>query len=676
MSQGSNARRPDVQGLRAVAVLLVVAYHSGMPVPGGFVGVDIFFVISGFVITGMLHREWEAHGQIRFGRFYLRRIKRLTPALALMVSVAALLSTLFLSPFGAQQTTAQTGVGAMFIVANAVIARTTGDYFDAPAETNALLHTWSLSVEEQFYLVFPVVLAVSWWVARRRAWSTRRLSSVVVALVVAFSLSIAVLLSRGFELHAGEMLVGFYGPLTRVWEFGVGALLALVPWVSGARFRTGRWSGPVFAAAGGLLLVASVSLISSRTPFPGAWTLLPVAGTVLLIIAGGARDHAGTRFLGARPMVTVGDWSYSIYLWHWPFIVFAGALWPHQPATLVIAALLSLLPAIASYTYFEEPIRNMQVQGVVAVGRLVALTVVPAVVLALALGSAVQHGFWSSTVRASQAAVLDGHRGCHSYTPLSDETTQLCTWNATGTGVPIYLVGDSHAKHFSEAVIGAGEELGRPVVVSTASGCPFVDVHLSELAAPPTQDGQCRSYVQGTMSHLRAATPGVVVLAASDLYWTDADHAAGLTDSGLTNRSAAKLAIAPVVLTATVRALEGAGHKVLLVDDVPRWSGSDEWTPADCTLISIITGFGSCAQEMPLERVEVRQGSVRAVLKEVATATGAGLLDPWERLCADGVCPTHGEGGSRYRDTNHITVLQSAAFAPDFVRAIDLIEGS
>lgn len=335
----TGSRRLDIQGLRAVAVLMVVAYHAGLPLPGGFVGVDVFFVISGFVITAMLQREWEAHGRIRFGTFYLRRVKRLTPALALMVSVTVLLSTLFLSPLGAQQATAQTAVGAMLIVANAVIARTTGDYFDAPAETNALLHTWSLSVEEQFYLVFPVLLAVSWLFARRLR--VRWVPVAVSAGVAAFSLAVAVMVSRGLEVEKGEMLVGFYGPLTRVWEFAAGALLALAPAVLAARSRC---LGLAQGVAGAILLVASLALISGDTPFPGLWTLLPVVGTALLIRSGGRGDHVIARGLRSAPMVRVGDLSYSIYLWHWPFIVFAAALWPRSALAPVMAALLPSPP--------------------------------------------------------------------------------------------------------------------------------------------------------------------------------------------------------------------------------------------------------------------------------------------------------------------------------------------
>jgi peptidoglycan/LPS O-acetylase OafA/YrhL len=157
--------RLDIQGLRAIAVLSVIAFHAGLPVRAGFLGVDVFFVISGFVITAMLQREWLRHGRISFARFYSRRFKRLAPALALMVSVTMVLTFALLSPFGPQQTAAATAAGALFSVSNVVIAMTTGGYFDASAETNPLLNTWSLSVEEQFYLIFPIILSCSWFLA-------------------------------------------------------------------------------------------------------------------------------------------------------------------------------------------------------------------------------------------------------------------------------------------------------------------------------------------------------------------------------------------------------------------------------------------------------------------------------------------------------------------------------
>lgn len=614
---------PAWDGLRALAVVAVMLFHFDIPgFRGGLLGVDVFFVISGFVITAMLQREWVAHGRIRFGRFYLRRIKRLTPALALMVSVTVLLSTLFLSPLGAQQATAQTAVGAMFIVANAVIARTTGNYFDAPAENNALLHTWSLSVEEQFYLVFPVLLAVSWVLARRLR--ARWVPVVVSAAVAAFSLAVAVLVSRGLEVQKGEMLVGFYGPLTRVWEFAAGALLALAPTLLEARSR--RLS-LVQGAAGALLLVASVALISGDTPFPGLWTLLPVVGTALLIRSGGRGDHVIARLLRWAPMVKIGDWSYSIYLWHWPFIVFAAALWPQRPIAVLLAAVLSYGPAVASYRWVETPIRQLELASPRQAWRLVAACLLPPVLLAALLASAVDRGFWSVTVQEHQAAVLTPHQGCYVYTALTPESAAVCTWNRSASGPPIYLVGDSHAQHFSEALIAVGEAVGRPVVVSTGPNCPVLSVYIQSSQRSAEDNSGCHSFALATLDYLSDAVPGVVVLSAADSYWTDPVFSVGLTQAAMTTDAEGKLAIAPAAIESTVRRLQGAGHSVLLVNDIPRWTGRDEWDPAECTLGSLTAGIGVCERAMPIERVTERQGRVREVLRLVASGAcrcGAG----------------------------------------------------
>ena len=208
-------QRLDIQGLRAVSVLMVVAYHAGLPVPGGFVGVDVFFVISGFVITAMLMREWDSTGRLRLGRFYIRRFKRLTPALALMVAVVMVPSSLLLSPLGGQQTAAKTAIGAMLLAANVVIAATTGNYFADFAESNPLLHTWSLSVEEPFYLVFPMLLLVSLLLGGR-AFRSSRTPLVMVGLVGVVSFAFAI--AGSAELSIPSMpnsLVGFYSPATR-----------------------------------------------------------------------------------------------------------------------------------------------------------------------------------------------------------------------------------------------------------------------------------------------------------------------------------------------------------------------------------------------------------------------------------------------------------------------------
>lgn len=360
-------RLRDLQGLRAVAVLAVLAGHSGLPLSGGFIGVDVFFVISGFIITLMLLREHATTGTISFRRFYIRRIKRLGPALAVTNIVTVILAVLFLSPLGPQQTTFATALGATFGVANWVIAEGTGDYFGTAAEQNPLLHTWSLSVEEQFYLVLPAVVLVALGLGSRigRRWSWLVPFSLLGALAVG-SLS-SVRMGTAFPF-------GYYGPSTRAWEFLAGCLLALI--ISHAR-NLPKATFPILGLAGSGMMVWGLVSITPETPFPGKWTLVPVVATLLLITAGRGAPNPFSAVLASKPMVTIGDWSYSLYLWHWPFIVVAKAIWPFSGTAPIIAATVSILPAYLSYRHVEEPMRALQVQGARSVARTVGAILLP-----------------------------------------------------------------------------------------------------------------------------------------------------------------------------------------------------------------------------------------------------------------------------------------------------------
>ena len=448
-----------------MAVLMVVVFHARLPIPGGFVGVDVFFVISGFVITAMLHREWASTGAVRFADFYVRRFKRLTPALALMVGVTVAVSAVVMTPFGPQENVAMTAIGAMLLTANVVIARSTGGYFDVPAEGNPLLNTWSLSVEEQFYLVFPLLLVIGWRLARR-AGLLRHSPTGLVGVVALLSFAMSVLGSTGFVVPGAPWVLGFYSPFTRAWEFAVGALLALLMVKRAAPSRTTA-NGAGLIGAG--LLIVSAFVITDVTPFPGYWALLPVAGSVLLLFAGFDQGNAVSRALATRPLVKVGDWSYSIYLWHWPVIVFTGLLWPGNPALLVVAAVVSVAPALASYRWVEQPIRRRPTVSRPRTAGLVAAWIVPPVVLASIVGLSASRDLWVAQLWVPELSTFSSwstsHEGwdeCLSRGTLTGDPTQVnqfgdCVWNATATGTPLYLVGDSNANQFSEALIGVGD---------------------------------------------------------------------------------------------------------------------------------------------------------------------------------------------------------------------------
>jgi peptidoglycan/LPS O-acetylase OafA/YrhL len=661
-------RRLDIQGLRAIAVLMVVAFHSGLPVPGGFVGVDVFFVISGFVITAMLMREWATTGRIRFGRFYIRRFKRLTPALALMVAVTVMISVFVLSPFGAQQNAAKTAFGAIFLVANLVIAETTGGYFDAAAGTNPLLNVWSLSVEEQFYLAFPAILAAGWLLARK-ARILKHIPFLLVGSVGAVSFGLAVLTSTGWTPPHAASLLGFYSPFTRAWEFAIGGLLSLTL----TKFAiTSRNLALILGLLGSSMFAASLWLINKATPFPGVWTLLPVIGTLLLILAGTHSSNIVTRVLATGPMVKIGDWSYSIYLWHWPLIVFAALLWPNNPAVVFVAALVSFGPALVSYRWVEAPIRKLNTLSGRRLALIVAATLTPPLVLAGALWFAVQNDFWSPAVSGYETAILPWHTGrmtgCDTAVPSDQRKSGDCTWNASAPGTPIYLVGDSNAYQFSEGIIRAAATLHRPVILSTADGCPYLDVYFRRDSWANSVNDQCRAYLQGTQKYLTSSTPGLVIIAAADEYWNNPDVVMGLTSQRATADPNEKMKVLDAGLTSTVRTLQQAGQTVMLVQTPPHWTGAHAWNPDHCSTLTVLAQ--QCVQEMSVEQAENSQGAVRKVLSEVSSTTGAAVLDLWASLCPNHICTTQTGRLIRYRDEAHISVSQSEALAPEFWAAI------
>lgn len=420
-----------------------MAGHAGVGLSGGFIGVDVFFVISGFIITLMLLREHATTGTISFKRFYIRRVKRLGPALAVTSIATVLLALLFLSPLGPQQATITTALGATFGVANWVIASGTGDYFGSAAERNPMLHTWSLSVEEQFYLVLPALMLGALALGSKMGRRGVQLVPFVLFSGIAVASLWSVRIGTAFPL-------GYYGPFTRAWEFLAGCLLALV--IGLTRYLP-RMVFTVSGMAGALLLGWGLIAITSETPFPGKWTLLPVAATLLLIVAGRRDSTLTSRLLSARPMVAIGDWSYSLYLWHWPFIVVAKAIWPFSSTAPIAAAVVSVVPAYLSYRYVEEPFRSLHVSGVRDVAKTVGAILLPPAVTALAAWLAFTYvvtptfglaGSDRTPTAAEQVAAAN-------LVPCRDEqmarlSNGLC--GTTGPGAPtVLLAGDSHAEH-------------------------------------------------------------------------------------------------------------------------------------------------------------------------------------------------------------------------------------
>jgi peptidoglycan/LPS O-acetylase OafA/YrhL len=354
-SDGSGQRRfrPDIEGLRAVAVISVVLSHASLGLPGGYVGVDVFFVISGFLITRQLFEEGNRRGKFSFAKFYARRARRILPA-ATVVTLATLAAAYFWAPPLRLAGIARDGLTAALFGVNWRLAAQGTNYFQASSPPSPFQHYWSLSVEEQFYLVWPLLLAVMFLLFRNRAHRTKALVAVLVGLIAAS------LWASAYITHRSQPY-GYFGTHTRVWELALGALLA----VTADSLR--RMPHALAAVAGWLGLagiLAACFAFDNNTAYPGTAAVLPVAGAGLIIAAGcGTAARFGPEsFLKIWPMRWTGKISYSLYLWHWPLLILLPDALGHPLAakTRVIAIAIAVVLSVATYFLIEQPFQHQQ----------------------------------------------------------------------------------------------------------------------------------------------------------------------------------------------------------------------------------------------------------------------------------------------------------------------------
>lgn len=671
--ESSSTRLGDIQGLRALAVLLVVVYHAGLPLPGGFVGVDVFFVISGFVITSLLVRDLRSYGRIRFLRFYTRRVRRLLPALGVVLVFTATASAVLQSPLGAQQDTAVTGLGASVWLANGALYVITGGYFDNAADSIPLLHTWSLAVEEQFYLVFPALLLTGFLLGRRRRGLVGAATAVTVVLVLSFGLSLWLSYGNALPGVAKTQTAAFYLAPTRAWEFGVGALVAL--WATRGS-RAGRALSLVAPGVGVLMLITSAVATHSTTPFPGLAALLPVVGTALLILAGRGRSNPVSRALSARPLQWIGDLSYSWYLWHWPFIVFADLIWPDLSVGKVCAALVSLGAAWLCYTYVEQPIRHRVSPSPLATLRIVAVSVVAPLVLFAGLYGGASKAWGNDRIASMNDQVgpepAGYAEGCHTTTPISQRDIGRCTWNADAPGAPIYLLGDSNGVQYSDGLIAAGRALNRPVVVATMGGCPFIDVTIIQ---SNVKQVDCWTYVSDALAWLQRQPDGTVVTAA-------ANEAINQRETEILAPGSSRSADAPSTkaaawqtgLASVLRRVSATGHQPLSILTIPHFGSGDGpyWNPAECPLPELWKKPGRCGVTKSRGVSDTQQQLGLAAERTAVKETRTPSVNLRDKLCrgSAGECATNTGNSWIYRDGLHITTRMSRELAPDLVEAL------
>jgi peptidoglycan/LPS O-acetylase OafA/YrhL len=344
--------RPDVEGLRAIAVLFVVLYHAHLPgISGGFVGVDVFFVISGFLITGLLVREHEQRASISIPGFYARRARRILPASTLVVLLTVFATYHWLGFLEGNAVAVDAKWTAVFL-ANIHLAQIGTSYFGSQAPPSPLQNMWSLGVEEQFYVVWPGLFLLVAAVGRRL--NVRMKLGVLLVMIVTASFVWSILQTSNNSTWA------YFSPLTRAWELGVGALVAIAAPLLG---RISRKTALAMGCLGAVGVVGSGFLFNASTPYPGSAAALPVFGTALLIAAGTAAASLPTeRILSTRPFQWFGARSYSLYLWHWPILIIAAehsfvplSLWQN-----LLCVLVAIVAAALSYRFVETPVRRSQ----------------------------------------------------------------------------------------------------------------------------------------------------------------------------------------------------------------------------------------------------------------------------------------------------------------------------
>src|SRR3954469_6227997 len=534
-----NGFRPDIEGLRAVAIAAVLLCHAGLGfAAGGYVGVDVFFVISGFLITRLLLGEVSRTGSVSLPRFYARRVKRLLPLSALLLATVAVLSLILFSPVRAGEVAADI-VSCATYTANWHFAAQSVDYFAQGAEPSPVQHIWSLAIEEQFYLVWPALLLAITWVWRRRGTSARP--------VLCVALGVILVVSFVFNLRyvQDQPAAAYFSTFGRAWELALGAALAVL-----GDLRLRRAPALAIGWLGIGAIAYATFAFGAETPFPGTAALVPTLGAAALILAGASWQAQGrwgsAALLSLPPFRYVGRISYAWYLWHWPALIFAVAIWGTlSPLAGLAVVAASWLPPAGSHTLVEEPCRRSK--------RLVAL---PSRALALgvgctaiALGASLLLVDLQPTLKTAPKSQVKGALALNAHAipqasaeavrpnPLtaSSDRGQLfadgCLVGIAGThsghcryGDPdgkrtLILFGDSHAMQYFPPLQAVAKRNHLRLIALTKAECTPAEVEVQSMVAD-REYSQCDAWREEELERIEMAARSTVVVMSSDTAYT------------------------------------------------------------------------------------------------------------------------------------------------------------
>lgn len=643
------AYRPDIDGLRALAVGLVILNHAGLgPFPGGYVGVDVFFVISGFLITGLIVDALD-RGTFSFRDFYERRARRILPALLALIAATTLFFAAVLPPTELAAY-ARTLPPAVLFYANQHMARL-GGYFGTGTQDVPLLHLWSVAVEEQFYIVFPLVcLALHRWIGLR----LRHILLLAAATLYLYA---------GWRMQISP-LKSYFGTPERAWELLLGATIRLYPLpatLAALPARLARHVDAALATLGLALILAAAIVFDDTTGVPGFWALLPTAGAALVIVAGRSGARGPARLLTAPPVVTLGRQSYSLYLWHWPILVGAGVFMDESLPVGVRMGLVGLIVIIAaaSHRFIETPFRRPD--GPVPLRHFVGAAAATIAVLALGYaGLATTAGLafrLPVEVTARAAALRDDLawiRACRTQVSPDGRTTP-CTIGATVPPYDLVFAGDSHAGALALGFVSPSQSRFKSLAMDWMPGCPPLDAIKAMspgLEAEPAGTRRCRSTAS-------ARADVIISGALSDRVVVSA-HWSGYRDAqfGVVSGDPEGNAWVFAELRRYLERLVSAGRTVVVVGPVPVYprSTARQYERAALGLPARTT--------LSRAAYEATNAAVLPALHALESIPGVTVVYPHQVLCDATTCHAITDGTPFYYDEHHLSRFGAARVAP------------